>query len=277
MSASDPGAGPETHYELFAGLRDAGVDWLLGGAAALVLHGVPRLVPEIELAVDPDPANLALLERRLAVWGYGEAGPPATGVGGATVRRFRHPLAALAPLDAVLPTAGEYARLRAGAAAAALVDLEIPSSRRTTCARVSSAPALAADREDAASLRLAAALRAGEECGADDETRREQIRKFSRWSVPARLDWLLAAARLGRGLAPEARPMTRGLVRRGVGPAAAARRDGRRSGVSWWHGNCSGGQENVRPELVEGSLSWFDWLTTSGETELVTSSSTGTP
>ena len=277
MSASDPGAGPETHYELFAGLRDAGVDWLLGGAAALVLHGVPRLVPEIELAVDPDPANLARLERRLAAWGYGEAGPPAAGVDGATVRRFRHPLAALAPLDAVLPTAGEYARLRAGAAAAALVDLEIPlvgaDDLRARLERSGGRPS----REDAASLRLAAALRAGEECGADDETRREQIRKFSRWSVAARLDWLLAAARLGRGLAPEARPMTRGLVRRGAGPAAAGRRDGRRSGVSWWHGNCSGGQENVRPELVEGSLSWFDWLATSAETALVTSGSTGTP
>jgi len=207
-------AGPVTHYELFAGLRDAGVGWLLDGAAALALHGVPRLVPDIELAVDPDPANIARLAGRLAAWGYGEAGLPADGGDGATRRTFRHPLAALAALVAVLPPAGEYARLRAGAATAALVDLEIPLvGAGDLCARLerSGAPA---DREDAVSLRLAAALRAGADCSAADETRREQIRKFSGWSVAARLDWLLAAARLDRGLAPEAKPMTRNLIRR---------------------------------------------------------------
>ena len=214
MSAVSPGSGPATHHEFFAGLRDAQVAFLVTGAVALVLHGVPRLVPEIELAVDPDPANLARLERRLALWGYGEPGPPATDADGAPVRRFRHPLAALAALDAVLPAAGEYARLRAGAAAVSLVDLEIPLVGADDLRARLERSGAAADREDAAALRLAAALRAGEACGADDETRREQIRKFSRWSVAARLDWLLAAARLGRGLAPEARPMTRGLVRR---------------------------------------------------------------
>jgi hypothetical protein len=215
MSASDPGAGPGTHYELFAGLRDAGVGWLLGGAAALVLHGVPRLVPEMELAADPDPANLARLERRLALWGYGESGPPAADVDGAPVRRFRHPLAALAAIAAVLPAAGEYARLRAGAALVSLVDLEVPLLGADDLRARLERTGAPADREDAAALRLAAALRAGEAYGAGDETRREQIRKFSRWSVAARLDWLLAGARLDRGLAPEARPMTRGLVRRG--------------------------------------------------------------
>lgn len=214
MSASDPGAGPATHYELFAGLRDAGVDWLLGGAVALVLHGVPRLLPQVELVVDTDPANLERLARRIAAWGYGEAGAPQIGVDGAPVRRFLHPLAALAPLDVVRPAAGDYARLRAGAATAALVDLEIPHLGAGDLRARLERSGATADREDAASLRLAVALRADAECGTDDETRREQIRKFSRWSVAARLDWLLAGARLGRGLAPEARPMTRGLVRR---------------------------------------------------------------
>jgi hypothetical protein len=78
----------------------------------------------------------------------------------------------------------------------------------------------ATDLEDAAGLRVLASIRSGE-TGSDTDTRREQIRKFSRWSVAARLDWLLAAARLALGLSPEARPMTRGLVRRHW------RRDGR--------------------------------------------------
>ena len=66
-------SGPATHYELFAGLRDNGVAYLVTGAAALVLHGVPRLTPDVDLAVDPAPANFKRLERLLAVWGYGEA------------------------------------------------------------------------------------------------------------------------------------------------------------------------------------------------------------
>jgi len=214
MPASEPGAGSGTHYELFAGLRDAGVAWLLTGATALVLHGVPRLTVDVDLAVDPDPANLARLERRLASWGYGECAPPAAGGDGAAIRRFRHPLAALSEIDVVLPPAGEFARLRAAASTVTLVDLDIPLVGAGDLLARKQRSETAADREDAASLLLLAALRSGGGTGDVDETRREQIRKFSRWSVAARLDWLLAAARLGKGMSPEARQMTRGLVRR---------------------------------------------------------------
>ena len=61
MISSSPGAGPGTHYELFAGMRNAGVSYLVTGATALTLHGVPRLTPDVDLAVDPDPANLERL------------------------------------------------------------------------------------------------------------------------------------------------------------------------------------------------------------------------
>jgi hypothetical protein len=214
MPGSEPGAGPGTHYELFAGLRDAGVTYLLDGAGAVVLHGVPRLLTSVELTVDPDRVNLDRLARRLATWGYGECAPPTAGGDGATIRRFRHPLAALGEIEVALPPAGEFARLRAGAATASLVDLDIPIVGAADLLARKLRSVSAADREDAASLLLLAALRSGEgTCDADD-TRREQIRKFSRWSVAARLDWLLAAARLGKGMSPEARPMTRGLVRR---------------------------------------------------------------
>ena len=213
MHASEPGAGSGTHYELFAGLRDAGVAWLLTGATALVLHGVPRLTADVDLAVDPDPANLARLERRLASWGYGECAPAAGG-DGATIRRFRHPLAALSEIDVVLPPAGEFARLRAAASTVTLVDLDIPLVGAQDLRERKAESGTDAGREDAASLLLLAALQSGGGTGDVDETRREQIRKFSRWSVAARLDWLLAAARLGKGMSPEARPLTRGLVRR---------------------------------------------------------------
>ena len=58
MSAPPLTEGPATHYALFAGLRDAGVAFLLTGATALTLHGVPRLTNDIDLVVDPGPANL---------------------------------------------------------------------------------------------------------------------------------------------------------------------------------------------------------------------------
>jgi hypothetical protein len=205
--------GPGTHYELFSGLHSAGVTYLVTGATALTLHGVPRLTPDVDLAVDPAPANLGRLERRLAAWGYGEATPPEPAGGGASVRRFRHPLSALEELDVLLPPPDEFARLRSGAAAVTLVDVEIPLVGAADLRACKAAAGSAAGREDAESLEILAAVHAGA-AGSDPDTRREQIRKFSRWSVAARLDWLLAAARLGKGLSPEARPLTRGLVRR---------------------------------------------------------------
>jgi len=206
-------AGPATHYELFAGLRDSGVAYLVTGATALVLHGVPRLTPGIDLAVDPHPANLERLERLLAAWGYGEARaaePPATC---AALRRFRKPSAALGEIDIVPVSAEAFPRLQARAAVATLVDVGIPVVGAADLRALKAGSSSGTDREDADGLGVLASIRAGE-AGSDTDTRREQIRKFSRWSVAARLDWLLAAARLAKGLSPEAKPMTRGLVRR---------------------------------------------------------------
>jgi hypothetical protein len=186
------------------------VTYLVTGATALTLHGVPRLTPGIDLAVDPDPANLERLRLLLAAWGYGEAAPAAAR---AAVRHFRHPTAALDGIDVVLPSPEGFARLQAGAARVTLVDVGIPLVGAADLQALKDATGAGSDREDAAGLAVLASIHAGEEGSAAD-TRREQIRKFSRWSVAARLDWLLAAARLSKGLSPEAKPMTRGLVRR---------------------------------------------------------------
>ena len=213
MTSSSAGAGPATHYELFAGLRDSGVAYLVTGATALVLHGVPRLTPDVDLAVDPAPANLKRLEQRLAMWGYGEAVAAAPAGAVADVRRFRNPSATLDEIDIVLPSPEEFARLQAGANLVTLVDVGIPIIGAADLQALKGGSGAKTDREDAGGLAVRAAIRAGD-TGSDADTRREQIRKFSRWSVAARLDWLLAAARLAKGLSPEAKPMTRGLVRR---------------------------------------------------------------
>jgi hypothetical protein len=206
-------AGPATHYELFGRLRDASVSYLVTGAAALVLHGVPRLTADVDLAVDPGPENVARLERLLASWGYGEIGTVVRTSGDAVVRRLRHPLSALAEIDVVLPAPGNFARLQQGAAVVTLVDVPIPILGAADLRALKEQTGTDGDREDAAALATLASIRAGDRSD-DADTRREQIRKFSRWSVAARLDWLLSAARLAKGLSPEARPMTRGLTRR---------------------------------------------------------------
>jgi hypothetical protein len=203
-------AGPTTHYELFAGLRDSGASYLVTGAAAMVLHGVPRLSPGLDLLVEATPENVKRLERLLAGWGYGEPAPPGAD---AAARHFRRPQSALGEVDAVPLPAEAFACLRAGAAVASLVDVKIPFVGAADLLALKKANGAVPDREDAEGLGVLASIRAGE-AGADEDTRREQIRKFSRWSVAARLDWLLAAARLSKGLSPEAKPMTRGLVSR---------------------------------------------------------------
>lgn len=224
MSGTTPSpAGPTTHYELFGSLRDARIAYLVTGAVALVLHGVPRLTPDIDLVVGPDPVNVAGLERLLALWGYGEAEPAARTVEGTAVRRFRHPQSALGEIAAVLPEAAAWAGLRARAGAVSLVDLSIPLIDAGDLSALKERDGTEEGREDAAALGVLAAVRAGGQHD-DADTRREQIRKFSRWSVAARLDWLLAAARLAKGMSPEAKPMTRGLTRR---HGWNGRRDGR--------------------------------------------------
>lgn len=208
MTRSGCAAGPRSHYELFAGLRDGGVAYLVAGATALVLHGVPRLTADLDLLLDRGPANLERLERLLGNWGYGEAAGA-----GAIPRRFRNPQSALGEIDAVPLASAAFARLQAGSAVVTLVDVGIPFVGAADLLALKAESTNATDREDAEALSILASIRAGE-TGNSDDTRREQIRKFSRWSVAARLDWVLAAARLNLGLPPEAKPMTRGLRRK---------------------------------------------------------------
>lgn len=206
-------AGPATHYELFAGLRRAGVEFLLTGATALVLHGVPRLTPDVDLVVAPGPENIERLEQLFRSWGYGETSAASIPHDAAVLRRFLHPVAALDTIDVLLPAGDDFARLARGASAVSLVDVTILLVGAADLHALKQRAGTPAAFEDAAALETLAAVRAGGE-GSDTDTRREQIRKFSRWSIAARCDWMLAAARLSKGLSPEAKPLTRGLVRR---------------------------------------------------------------
>lgn len=58
------------YEELFDALGQAGVRFAVVGGLAAVLHGVPRMTFDVDLVVDPDPANLAALVTALTDAGY---------------------------------------------------------------------------------------------------------------------------------------------------------------------------------------------------------------
>lgn len=202
---------PTTHYELFRGLRDAGARCLLTGATALALHGVPRLSVDIDLIPQPEEESRRQILGLLGSWGYVESGAGRETPTG--VRRFRHGSSPLAEIDLVPVSPEEYRRLERGAARVTLIDVEIPLVGIADLRAAKERSARREDREDAAGLAVLASLAPG---AAEDpaDPRQVQIVRFRRWSIPYRCDWLLQAARLARGLAPEAKPTTRGLVRR---------------------------------------------------------------
>lgn len=58
-------------YEaLFRGLQVAGVRYLLVGAVAINLHGVPRMTADLDLMVDMEEANLRLFIKTMTALGY---------------------------------------------------------------------------------------------------------------------------------------------------------------------------------------------------------------
>lgn len=56
-------------YDLLAALLDAGARFLVVGAHALAVHGVPRGTQDLEVWIDSDPANVDRVWRALAEFG----------------------------------------------------------------------------------------------------------------------------------------------------------------------------------------------------------------
>jgi hypothetical protein len=197
-------AAPETYYELFRGLGAADAEWLLAGAVALTLHGVPRLTDDVDLLVPAGGDALARLRALLGSWGYAEA-PAGPGGSAGEARRFVHPTSPIAAIDLVPLPDAEFAALAARAALFRLVDAPLRTVSLEDLRRRKGSSAIPQDREDAASIDILASVRRGE-AGDPGDVRRTQIVKFGRWHAENRCEWLLAGNRLRRGLPPEARP-----------------------------------------------------------------------
>ena len=62
-------------FKEFVGLLNStGVEYPLVGGYALAVHGRPRYTGDLDIWVDPDPANVQLLLRALDLFGFGSLG-----------------------------------------------------------------------------------------------------------------------------------------------------------------------------------------------------------
>lgn len=206
---------PETFYDLFHGLAAAQRDFLLTGAIALALHGVPRLSDDADLLVEPSAGNINETRALIASWGYGQLpGDENAAPSGTRVIRLAHPTAPIGKIDLVSVAAETYAALRGRATVFRLIDVPIPAVSHADLLHFKSASPRPRDREDAASLRLLEEVLQGKKTGDPEDTRRLQIVKFQRWHTENRCEWLLAAMRTQRGLPPEVGPPHNSRLRR---------------------------------------------------------------
>lgn len=197
---------PATHHDVFSGLARGGVDFLVAGATALTLHGVPRLTWDLDLILAPGPENLARARGMLARWGYARRADAVPGhPAGTAVERFAHPEAALAEIDLVRVAPEEYAALAGRATTFTLVDTPVPTVGRADLARALEAGRRPEDREDLAGLAILEAILRGEQ-GPPGDPRWVQARRFQRWHTENRCEWLLAANRVRAGLPPDVPP-----------------------------------------------------------------------
>jgi hypothetical protein len=60
--------------ELLASFNAHGVEYLIVGAYALALHGVPRSTGDIDVLVNPEPANARRVVAALDAYGFGSLG-----------------------------------------------------------------------------------------------------------------------------------------------------------------------------------------------------------
>ena len=58
------------YREIFKGLNEQGVDYLVAGGLAVNLHGVPRMTYDIDLIISLESSNVRKLLDKLKEWGY---------------------------------------------------------------------------------------------------------------------------------------------------------------------------------------------------------------
>ena len=202
------------HEAFFRGLNEAGVDYLVCGALALNLHGLPRLSYDIDLVLAPEERNILAAVRHLLGLGYRprqalkpeEMADPEVrrrwAAGGERALRLLLAEGDLAEVDLALEPHAPYGELKGRAVTVRIVDAEIPVMSLQDLKTLKALMDRPRDREDLAGLGLLEEMAAG---GADDvegDPRRGQIAKFGHWSMEARCQWLLTSSQLEQQHSP---------------------------------------------------------------------------
>jgi hypothetical protein len=199
------------HAYFFTGLKKAGVDFVVTGAVALNLHGVPRMTYDLDLVVGPEEENFLRAVRQLFKWGYvcdpileaKEAARPEVRrrlvSEGRAVLRFRNGESDIGEVDVALDAGVPYAELRGRAVEMRLSGLAVPVMALDDLAAAKERMGRPEDVEDMRSIGILKALIAEDkEALASTDQRHDQIRKFMKWSLEMRCEWLLSAGQLRR-------------------------------------------------------------------------------
>jgi hypothetical protein len=164
------------YVELLRALNTAGVRYLIVGGLAVVLHGVPRMTFDLDMAVDPDDANMRALVSVLKGGGYVPRVPePMERLADAAIRdrwrseknmiafNVRHPTRRLEDVDVLLMDSVEWRRASADAETKSLHGMDVSVVGRQALIEMKRASGRPQDLADAEALAEASK-------GGDDET-----------------------------------------------------------------------------------------------------------
>jgi predicted nucleotidyltransferase len=66
---------PLDYRNLFKGMNEAGIDYMLVGGVAVNFYGIPRMTYDLDLMIALNPENILKLLARLNDWGYKPRAP----------------------------------------------------------------------------------------------------------------------------------------------------------------------------------------------------------
>jgi hypothetical protein len=147
------------YVELFAALHSARVRYAVVGGLAVVLHGVPRMTFDLDLAADPETANMLALVDTLSVAGYRARVPePLERLADPTARtdmiafNVQHPVRQLEDVDILLLDDGEWRAIASSVAPKTLGGVPVPVIGREALVAMKRASGRPQDVADADAL-----------------------------------------------------------------------------------------------------------------------------
>lgn len=198
---------------IFKACNEKGVDFLVTGAVALNLHGVPRMTYDLDLIFDLERGGARDLVALLLGWGYGSrealdlrdlARPDARLrwiEEGRKVLRVADEEADVSEIDISLNPAPPFAAVRERGVVVQIHGIPVPIIGLEDLARTKREMGRTEDDADLKKIALLEKV-----AGTTDELpdrAAEQIRKFHFWPLEQRLEWLLTGSQLRRQSRPD--------------------------------------------------------------------------